>query len=58
MDETKLMKELRQIRNAAILIALKSGATPMEVGTATGIGESNVRAMFPKTRRKKGNSKG
>ena len=43
----KVEKELRQIRNLLILIALKSGATSDEVDHATGMGASNVRAMFP-----------
>ena len=51
MDERKLMKELRQIRNVLILLAMRSGATSDEVGSATGIGAGNVRAMFPSGRR-------
>jgi hypothetical protein len=47
MDETKLMKELRQMRNLLILIAIKSGATTVDVGTITGIGATNVSALFP-----------
>jgi hypothetical protein len=60
MDDQKLMKELRQMRNLLILIALKSGATTEDVGTITGIGSSNISALFPqrprgkkKTKRKK-----
>lgn len=52
MDERKVLKELRQIRNALIVLALKSGATSEEIGCATGIGGSNVRAMFPGGKRK------
>lgn len=47
MDEAKLMKELRQIRNLLILIALKSGATTEEVGTITGIGRTNISGLIP-----------
>lgn len=53
MDEKKLMKELRQIRNLLILIALKSGATATEVGEITGIGYSNVSALLPLRGKKK-----
>lgn len=52
MDDKKILKELRQIRNALIVLALKSGATSDEIGDATGIGGSNVRAMFPGGKRK------
>jgi len=47
MNEKKLMKELRQIRNLLILIALKSGATATEAGEITGIGYSNISALVP-----------
>lgn len=52
--DDKLAEEIRQIRNLLILIALKSGATSMEAHYATGTGDSNMRAMFPIKRRKKG----
>jgi len=45
--ETKIEKELRQIRNLLILLALKSGATSDEVNYATGMGATNIRNMFP-----------
>jgi hypothetical protein len=45
--DAKLMKELRQIRNLLILIALKSDATTGEVGKATGIGATNISALIP-----------
>ena len=57
MDETKLMKELRQMRNLLILIALKSGATTDDVGTITGIGATNISALFPQRSRGKKNKK-
>lgn len=47
MDEAKLMKELRQMRNLLILIALKSGATTADAGTITGIGATNISALLP-----------
>ncbi len=54
--DAKLMKELRQIRNLLILIALKSEASTEEVGKVTGMGPTNVSALVPqrprKTRRK------
>jgi hypothetical protein len=43
----KLEKELRQIRNLLILVALKSGASSDEVHYATGMGAANIRGMFP-----------
>jgi hypothetical protein len=43
----KIDKELRQIRNLLILVALKSGATSDEVDYATGMGAANIRNMFP-----------
>jgi hypothetical protein len=52
--DAKLMKELRQIRNLLILIALKSDATTIEVGNVTGIGATNVSALVPQRPRKNG----
>lgn len=43
----KLEKELRQIRNLLILVALKSGASSEVVHYATGMGAANIRGMFP-----------
>ena len=51
--DAKLMKELRQIRNLLILIALKSEATTEEVGKVTGIGATNISALVPQRPRKK-----
>ncbi|HLY62562.1 MAG TPA: hypothetical protein VKV95_17610 [Terriglobia bacterium] len=55
-SEQKFSKEVRQIRNLLILIALKSGAASDEVHYATGMGAANIRAMFQvmRGRRKKG----
>jgi hypothetical protein len=57
MDEAKLMKELRQIRNLLILIALKSGASTADAGTITGIGATNISALFPQRVHGKGKKK-
>lgn len=43
----KIEKELRQVRNLLILVALKTGATSEEVDYATGMGAANIRSMFP-----------
>jgi hypothetical protein len=53
MNDEKVLKELRQIRNLLILVALKSGATSDEVGKATGMGGGNIRAQFPASKRSK-----
>ena len=55
-QDGKFAKEVRQIRNLLILIALKSGATSDEVDYATSMGAANIRGMFPvkRGRRKKG----
>jgi hypothetical protein len=52
-QDNKIGKELRQIRNVLVLIAIKSGATSEEVGTATGIGGGNVRALLSTKGKKK-----
>lgn len=52
MDEKKLMKELRQIRNLLMLLAIKGGATTNDVGEITGIGATNISALFPQRSRK------
>ena len=49
----KLFKEIRQIRNLLILLALKTDATSDEVDYATGMGATNIRAMFPVKRGRK-----
>jgi hypothetical protein len=49
MDEKtskKLMRELRQIRNVLIALAMKSGVKSEELGAVTGMGASNVRGLF------------
>ncbi len=51
--DDKLSKDIRQIRNILILLALKSGATSDEVDYATGMGAANIRAMFPVKRGKR-----
>ena len=53
MDEAKLMRELRQMRNLLILIALKSGATTADAGTITGIGATNISALLPQRPRRR-----
>jgi hypothetical protein len=50
---SKIEKELRQIRNLLILLALKSGATNIEVDYATGMGKDNISRMFPVKRGRK-----
>ena len=50
---TKELKELQRIRNLLILIAMKSAASSDEVHYATGMGASNIRAMFPIKRGKR-----
>jgi len=57
MENQKLMKEVRQIRNLLILMALKSGATTEDVGTITGIGATNISALFPQRPRGKKKAK-
>jgi hypothetical protein len=52
--DPKLSKELRQIRNTLMLVALKLGATTDEVGRATGIGANNVSTLIPQRARRKG----
>ena len=55
-DSSKIEKDLRQIRNLLILLALKSGATTKDVDYATGMGADNVSRMFPVKRgRRTGN---
>ena len=48
------LRELQSIRNLLILQLLKNGATSDEINLATGMGASNIRAIFPKVK-KKGN---
>ncbi len=49
----KTFKELRQIRNLLMLLALKAGATSEEVDYATGMGAANIRRIFPIKRGRK-----
>jgi hypothetical protein len=56
MDEREF-RELRQVRNLLILIALKSGASTEDVGTITGMGSTNVSRLFPQRPRKKKSKK-
>jgi hypothetical protein len=46
-------QELKRIRNLLMLLALKSGASSDEINYATGMGASNIRAMFPIKRGKR-----
>ena len=52
-NNTKIEKELRQIRNLLILLALKSGANLDEVHYAAGMGAANVSRLFPVKRGKR-----
>ena len=49
----RVEKDVRQIRNLLILVALKLGATSDEVDYATGMGSANIRRMFPIKRGKR-----
>ena len=51
--DAKLMKELRQIRNLLILIALKLDATTEQVGAVTEIGSTNISRLVPQRKNKK-----
>jgi hypothetical protein len=46
-NNTRIEKELRQIRNLLILLALKAEANLDEVHYATGMGAANISRMFP-----------
>ena len=54
-EETKNKKQpdddvtqrLESMKKLLILIALKNGATSEEIDKATGMGASNIRALFP-----------
>jgi len=52
-ENSRIEKDLRQIRNLLILLALKGGANSDEVHYATGMGPANIRAMFPVKRGKR-----
>ncbi|HZY94259.1 MAG TPA: hypothetical protein VFE98_05270 [Candidatus Bathyarchaeia archaeon] len=47
------MKELKSIKKLLVLIALRGGASADNVDEATGMGPSNIRAMFPVKKREK-----
>jgi len=51
--DPKLMKELRQIRNLLMLIALKLDASTDQVGKVTEMGATNVSAVVPQRKNKK-----
>lgn len=51
MDSDEL-KEIRAIKKLLILLLLKNGATSEEIDKATGMGAGNIRAMFPKVKKK------
>ena len=53
MSDTDQLKELKAIKKLLVLMALKNGASPDDIDTATGMGAGNVRAMFPGSQRKK-----
>ena len=46
------LAELKSIRNLLILLLLKSGATSEEINLATGMGAGNIRAMFPRVKKR------
>lgn len=46
------LKELVSIKKLLILLCLKMGATSEDVDKATGMGASNIRAMFPGVKKK------
>ena len=60
-EETKNKKQpnddvtqrLESIKKLLILIAFKNGATSEEIDKATGMGASNIRALFPGARKSK-----
>lgn len=51
MSEEKILDELKSIKKLLILIALKSDTTSDEIDKATGMGASNIRALFPRKKR-------
>ena len=53
MPESEELKELKSIKKLLDLLALRSGASPDNIDTATGMGAGNLRAMFPAKRRDK-----
>ena len=51
--DAALAKELRQIRNLLILIALKLEASTEQVGKVMGTGRSNISMLVPQRKNKK-----
>jgi hypothetical protein len=51
MSEENILNELKSIKKLLILIAMKSDANSDEIDKATGMGASNIRALFPKKKR-------
>jgi hypothetical protein len=52
--DAKLIKELRDIRNLLILIALKLDASTDQVGKVVGVTRNNVSMIVPLRKNKKG----
>ena len=52
--DAKLMKELKDIRNLLILIALKLDASTDQVGKVLGVTRNNISMLVPLRRNKKG----
>jgi hypothetical protein len=50
--DSEELKELRTIKKLLILFLLKNGATSEEIDKATGMGAGNIRAMFPRIKKK------
>jgi hypothetical protein len=46
------LREPKAIKKLLIFLLLKSGASSEEIDRATGMGASNIRAIFPKTGKK------
>jgi uncharacterized protein YerC len=49
---TDELEELTRIKKLLVLQLLRDGATSEDIDKATGMGASNIRAMFPKVRKK------
>ncbi len=55
--DAKLMKELKDIRNLLILIALKLDASTNQVGNVLGVTRNNISMLVPLRKNKKGKMK-
>jgi hypothetical protein len=55
--DAKLMKELKDIRNLLILIALKLDASTDQVGKVLGVTRNNISMIVPLRKNKKGKKK-